>query len=55
MEYRIPLTIGIQNPCSIGKESEIHYLESRIQSLEARLSWFPLSVTFNILLIIVNQ
>ena len=28
---RIPLTIGIRTPSSTGKESEIQYLESRIQ------------------------
>ena len=33
----IPLTIGNRNPSSTDKESGIHYLESRIHSVESRV------------------
>ena len=36
---RIPLTIGIRTPSSTGKESEIQYLESRIEPVLDSLTW----------------
>ena len=50
-ESGIPLTIGIRNPSSSDKESEIQYLESGIHGVESSpesriqnssLSWIPL-------------
>ena len=40
-ESRITLTIGVQNPSSIDKESEVQYLESGIHGVESGIKHCP--------------